>query len=370
LSWELWRALRVAGRETDATGALDQAEADAATSGSSAVSARVMVDRALQHLHAGVTTPRETEDQLLGAIAVLGQLGDERGLAIACLGVHAALQFSGRNAEAADAARRARDHYERAGFSPAAALACQAQDLVYGPDPVRKAIAECNAIRASTTDRASAANVMAVLGTLLGLDGRVAEGRTVSDQGLEIYEDLGYHRGIHLIWAPVRIELERAAGSLAEAARLGQAAYEAIEELGFRGFAGTQAAYLAAVLLELGNAADAAHFLDVARSEVPTYDVQVVAVLHAVEARILSSRRRFRQAEERAREAVELADATDNLTDRARIHLALADVLRQRGGRDEEADDAVTEARRLFRRKGNRAALARILDGHRAAIEA
>jgi tetratricopeptide (TPR) repeat protein len=80
------------------------------------------------------------------------------------------------------------------------------------------------------------------------------------------------------------------------------------------------------------------------------YDAQVR--MRAVRARILARRGELAQAEQRAREAVEMVARTDDIVLHGDALLALAEVLRASGATD-EATAALWQALELFERKEN-----------------
>jgi tetratricopeptide (TPR) repeat protein len=76
-------------------------------------------------------------------------------------------------------------------------------------------------------------------------------------------------------------------------------------------------------------------------------------------ARVAAHRGQLADALTFAKRALEFAEPTDLLNHRARVWLALAEVERARGA-SVEADGAVSAAVRLYEKKGNVAAIARL----------
>jgi hypothetical protein len=82
----------------------------------------------------------------------------------------------------------------------------------------------------------------------------------------------------------------------------------------------------------------------------------------AAEARLAGHRGEHTEAVRRAQRAVELAERSDRLNLKARVWLVLSEV--QHGsGQHENGDAAVAEALRLYEKKGNVAAAARLRVG-------
>ena len=80
-------------------------------------------------------------------------------------------------------------------------------------------------------------------------------------------------------------------------------------------------------------------------------DVLVQFLRRSQRARLLAREGRHDDAESLAREAVAISSLTDALLDRARTHVALAEVLAAAGARA-EAKRETAEAARLFAEKG------------------
>jgi hypothetical protein len=129
----------------------------------------------------------------------------------------------------------------------------------------------------------------------------------------------------------------------------------------------TQAAELADLLLELGRSSEAEEWCAVAEQHARTDDLQGQVSVRLPRARLLASAGELDAAEGVARDAVGLAEGTDELNLRASTHLALADIL-EWADRLEEAAEEVAAAAALYGEKGNAAAADRL--GRRAAATA
>jgi tetratricopeptide (TPR) repeat protein len=249
------------------------------------------------------------------------------------------------------AAALAVGRYAEAGFSPAAAYGSQASALYYGPLPVAAAVRRCTELLASSPDRMTEANVTAVLGALHGLHGDIGEARTSLDQARSAYDDLGQRSTLETILAPLAADVERMAGNTEEAVRICRASFDALADTGNRAFASTRAVNLAELLLDLGRADEAEYYVLVAEEQAIRSDVLVQFLRRSQRARLLGREGRHPEAESVAREAVAISSLTDALMDRARTHVALAEVLAAAGGRAEARRESA-EARRLLAEKG------------------
>src|SRR5262249_11077403 len=89
------------------------------------------------------------------------------------------------------------------------------------------------------------------------------------------------------------------------------------------------------------------------------YEPIVAMFRGAAMARVAAERGELVEALELARQAVEVANQTEQLNSSARVWAALAEVL-LKCGRDAEAADALATAIGIYERKGNVAAVARL----------
>jgi tetratricopeptide (TPR) repeat protein len=109
---------------------------------------------------------------------------------------------------------------------------------------------------------------------------------------------------------------------------------------------------LAQALYDQGRLDDAEEAARLSRENAAGEDVSPQIVWRGVEAKILARRGETYDAETLAREAVEIAAATDFLTYHADALSDLAEVL-EAAGRAEEAREAVRSALDLYEEKGN-----------------
>ena len=356
LLWESAIVLRLRGRPADADAALAEAEQAAETLGLPWLTARVVAERTLLDLLSGQLGLDDAVVEFEAALETLREAGDDRGLGRAELCACAVHWFAANNAAAAAGARRAAAHYLRAGISPAACVGAEAEALFYGATGVKEGVARCLELQHSAPDRMTEANVTAVLGALQALGGDAIEARSLLDQARTLYEDLGNQRGLIAVWTPLRVEAAIVAGDLETAVALARENVEAFIATGERGYATARALRLADILLLRGEdeAADRATF--VAERDALPSDVLVQFKRRSVRARLLARGGDVGAAEPLARDAVRIAAQTDCLCDRARAHLALAEVLELAGAESAaSAEEAIADE--LLRLKGVKGAL-------------
>ena len=356
LLWESAIVLRLRGRAADADAALAEADQAAEALRLPWLTARVVAERTLLDLLSGHVGLDDAVVEFEAALETLRDAGDDRGLGRAELcacGVH---WFAANNAAAAAGARRAAAHYVRAGISPAACIGAEAEALFYGATSVKDGVARCLELQESAPDRMAEANVTAVLGAFQALAGDADEARSLLDHARRLYEDLGNRRGLLAVWTPLRVEAAILSGDLVTAATLARENVEAFVATGERGYSTARALRFAAVLLLQGEDEEADRATSVAERDALPSDVLVQFLRRSMRARLLARGGEVAAAEPLARDAVRIAAQTDCLCDRARAHLALAEVLELAGAEaDARAEEAIADE--LLRLKGAEGAL-------------
>jgi len=356
LSLELAIALRFTGERTAAIETYKRAGEDAALAQAAALSLRIELERLWVDLYDGRTTPKKFRAHAARTLAALEAEHDDRGLGRTWLALAGADGLACQAAAWGAAAARAAEHYERAGWPASTCIGYQAEALFYGATRARDAIQQCNALLVDARDRSARAYVLAVLGALLAMDERVPEARALAQESAGLFEEAGMTTALRTVLDPLRMVIERLAGENEAAERIARASCEGLASLG-PAYRGTRAAQLADLLCDRGAIGEAAEWLAVARRDATPHDVLATFLRLAVEARVLAARDRGEEALTLVENAAALAVPTDALNDRARVELARAHVHGLLGDRS-GADRAVREAERLYRAKGNRAALA------------
>lgn len=125
-----------------------------------------------------------------------------------------------------------------------------------------------------------------------------------------------------------------------------------LERVGERYFFSSLSGLLAEVVAILGRDAEAARYAGIAREVANVDDFFAQVLWRRAMARVLARQDEFAEAERLAREALEIASATDDLNTRGACALVLADVLRP-AGRDAEAVDVIQRAIAEYQQNGN-----------------
>ena len=248
------------------------------------------------------------------------------------------------------AAGLASEHYRRAGWSPSTSLGDVACALYCGPHEVNSAIARCEALLLEHDgDRASEANLLVWLGGLEAMRGHFSVARELVDQAGQRYEQLGLDADTYL---RLRGAVEMFAGSpdlAEEALTTSCAALQRHEQIAVLA---TRAAELADAIYEQGRYDEAESWIRLARESAGGDDLDAALAWRYVRAKVLARLGAIGEAEQLAREALDLVARTDALNRHGDALLALAEICRL-DGRESEAFEHIREALRLYEQKGN-----------------
>jgi class 3 adenylate cyclase/tetratricopeptide (TPR) repeat protein len=352
LSRELGLALWSLGEVARAEALLNGIVAAAAAVGDSREEWYALLERSAMR---SMVDPSHNEDALeiaQKAIDVFTELGDEFGLARSWRALGMEHRRRGHLGESEKACERALEHAVRAGDrreeSRSADQLCTA--LLYGPAEATAALARCEAmlVRAGG-NLLFEANVLASAAGLHGMLGEFDEGRAAAQRAENIYVDLGLRlaiAGLTQIAGPI----ELLAGDPHAAETVIRRGYEILHEIGSTG---DSDALLAEALYVQGRHDEAAALVDEALER--THDSDV-----APRVQLLGLRGKLGGGSiDDARAAIELASTTDALNLQAEAYANLAEMLGQLG-RIEDSAAASATAVKLYTRKGNRAAVARL----------
>ena len=244
-------------------------------------------------------------------------------------------------------------HYRRAGWPLTTCVGHIAAAEYFGPTPAVSGIERCTSmLETDVTDRAGEANVLAYLGGLWGMCRDARGALEHVERAREIYTELGREPTIATTCEPIAATIERAAGDLDSAQRRLLRSCARLEALHNWSSLATSAAQLADLLLLRSELTNAATWVDRARRVAAADDVSAQVSIRGVQARLLVHAGRPLEAEELARSAVALADATDASNQRAKALLDLADVL-EAGGASSEAEERRSTAVAIYDEKGN-----------------
>jgi tetratricopeptide (TPR) repeat protein len=245
-------------------------------------------------------------------------------------------------------------HAERAGHAREAAGALMriALALYYGPVPAPAAIHRAEEIldRAKGTPAVESTFIVSLAG-LHAMCGRFDEARELFARGRAIVEELGlkvWLAGFSLVASDIEM-LEGDPGTAESQLRIG---YAALHGMGDQGLLSTVAAALARAIYAQGRYEEAERFTEISEELDGRGDIASQIGWRATRGKVLAHRRDFEQAEILARAAVAIAERTDDLAQRGRTLLDLAEVL-ELAHRGEEAAQLVETALEQFEQKGN-----------------
>jgi DNA-binding SARP family transcriptional activator len=354
LSCELGLALRTAGEIARAEEILSEAARTAASDGERRLELRARLERANVRLS---IHPEGGTEELLGiakdAIPTFEALGDDRSLGRAwLLSGYVRGGFHCQSADWTQAAERALVHYRRSGWPTAACIGEIATSIYYGPTPVPEAASRCENLLREVSDRTGEAHVLVWLGGLEALAGRFDRGRQLVEGGRSIYEELGNRVSLANACGTVLGEIELLADRPGAAEESLQTTCAVLAEMHAKSLLASRAAELAEAIYRQGRYDEAETWARIAEEHAATDDIGAQLLRRAVGAKILARRQSFAEAELVAREAVALAEQTDELNRRANVLLDLAEVLRL-GGKPAEAVGSIELALEQFEQKGN-----------------
>jgi tetratricopeptide (TPR) repeat protein len=247
---------------------------------------------------------------------------------------------------------RALLHARRAGHKQEQELLQAWLGGLHGPTPAVDAIARCEQILdQGEGQRYVQASMLYKLAVLHAMRGRFSEAREFYRRGKAITEDLGQRLRVATM-TQFAGELEMLAGDSAAAERELRWGYETLAEMGEKAFLSSTAAQLADVVYAQGNYSEAERLTSLSQEAAASDDLDAQVRWRATQAKLHARRGQFEQAETLGREAVRLAESTDELNLRGDAAMSLAEVLRAAGASDEAAT-AVGEALKLYDTKGN-----------------
>jgi class 3 adenylate cyclase/tetratricopeptide (TPR) repeat protein len=360
---ELASALMTVGDFPAADTVLDEALSTALAAGDARVEARARIEREFFKNFAGSqevssTIPQVTER----AIPVLEEAGDDLGLARAWRLRGEMAVLAGHWGARADTLERALEHARSAADEreEATLIGLLAMAFYFGPTPVDEAISRCRAFLAEMKGESSLeAALSSSLAGLLAMRGDFAEARKLWAAASDQYEELGlgYRRAVR---STIAADIEALAGHDEVAARELRSGYDTLEQMGERGMRAVIAAYLADCLARMERDDEATGFAEIAADLAAADDLVPQVLCRSVQAKVLARRGDDERAEELAREAAAMVETTDFPDLQAQTLLSLAEVLRL-GGSVEEARSLVDRAHALYAKKGNVAAVRRMV---------
>ncbi|MFL5929977.1 MAG: BTAD domain-containing putative transcriptional regulator [Gaiellaceae bacterium] len=194
--------------------------------------------------------------------------------------------------------------------------------------------------------------LLGLLGVAHAMQGDFDEGRALVSEEVSAYEEVGNHHAAVRAAAHGFGPVELLAGDAAAAEEHWRRGFQALEELGETGHLSTLAARLAHALCALGRYDEAEEYTRISEGAAGRDDYLSQVLWRSARAYALAGRDRVRDAPDLAREAVALAQGTDDLNTTGDALMSFAEVLRL-NRRQDEAARAAGEAQLLYERKGN-----------------
>jgi class 3 adenylate cyclase/tetratricopeptide (TPR) repeat protein len=361
---ELGNALGETGRIAEADTVLAEASEAAVALGERGVAALADVYRLTNRVADPELDFGELQAVSERAIGIFGELGDDRGLALAGRLLGFSLGRQGRWGAGVVELERALRHADAAG-DPAArrrVVGTIVTGLGYGPTRVSEAVARCEELlESSGEDRVLEAIVKRFLGQLYAMAGRFEEALELVAESSAVLDALNQ---LTLSWLHRRAAAyaRELAGDAPGAEQEVTSRWSSLRDSGYDGIdrrAIDSALDLANLYCDAGRWDDAERTLTYGR-HVALQEHRVEGFTRlALEARIAAHRGRLAEALPLAERAVEFAERFDWLNFKARAWAALAEVRRARGELA-EADSALATALGLCEEKENVAAAARL----------
>jgi tetratricopeptide (TPR) repeat protein len=274
-----------------------------------------------------------------------------------CVAVDAWVQL--RAGETAEACKRVLAHLERSaavGSGMANPRGRLLSAYLHGPMPVDDAIEEVRAVRAGEHGLLEEAWGRQNLGRLCSLKGDIARARELVG-GRHVYLEAGLLASAGAMTLG-ESEVEFRAGDLQAEERVLREGVELLERIGERAHYPTVAVNLAECLYRAGaDSEEIEDLCDKARDASGKDDLINFVWLDMLGGLLHTRRGEHEQAEQRARQALTLAESTDFYFARAATRTYFAEILVQMG-RSEEAAEMAAQAFEILEAKGDIAAAA------------
>jgi tetratricopeptide (TPR) repeat protein len=289
-------------------------------------------------------------------LPVFERAGDETGLARVFHLLSDIHWVAARWDRRAEMLERALVHARRGGDAAHEAEITRwlAASLVWGPTPVEKAKLRLEQIVSEARAQPSPGvegTTLRFLGFLEAMSGRFEEARALFEQGRAILADLGLRSWL-FGQTHVTGEAELLAGDPVAAEREFRLGYDAFGKLGEIGIRSTSASYLADSLYRQGKYEEADRYATTCRDMSSPEDVMSQVGWRLTAARLHARSGEVEEAEQLAREAVELAERSDSPDQQGHAWSGLGDILLA-AGRRTEALAATEQALRRYEQKGN-----------------
>jgi class 3 adenylate cyclase/tetratricopeptide (TPR) repeat protein len=348
-------ALLQVGRFQEAEAVLRGAIERAETTGADRVRANASLVQLLVKLRAGdpENWRKEVSLETVEAIAVFEREGDHAGLAKAWRLLAWSHGMACSFGNAAGASEQALQHARLAGDArqQSRAATAYAAAALFGPTPVAEGIGRCEQmVEQVSGDRHSEGVLLALLASLLAMQGSFERARELSARGRAMLAELGL--GVEAASAAVEAwRVEMLAGDSIAAERELRQGYDTLVEAGERYHLSTVAGLLAQTLYVLGRFDEVEPLGRLTGELAADDDVDSQALWRCVLGKVRARQGSPEEGEELIRSAIEILEPTDAVLFQYGALLDLAEVQRLQGGDGVEA--SLEEARRLAELKGS-----------------
>ena len=181
--------------------------------------------------------------------------------------------------------------------------------------------------------------------------GQIEEAREVRAEYEAELADRGDRFALAVSMGCRGVEVDLLAGDPEAAVRYGRAACRMLEEMGQQTILSTMAGHLAGALCELDRLDEAEGWARRAAELAASDDMATQFLWRQASARVLARRGEHAEAERLGREAIAIADTTDDLRLQGNVYVDLAEVL-SLAGRPNDAADILRGALERYERKG------------------
>ena len=311
----------------------------------------------------------ETLAALVGqALPVFEATGDDLALYIGYYALGWVANMRAQMDEKLEAFERAFVHAQQAGL-PHQLLGGRATARFLGTTPVSEFLAWADEQKAHG---GSDYYLRTCRSGALAMQGRFDEARAILAEVRAELADRAAGIGLATVMSHDSVGLELLAGDPAAAIELGEEGCRLLDELGEKAFLSTGAGNLAHALYDLGRLEEADTWA-IRAAELGASDDAITQMFwRQVRAKVLARRGEDQEAEQLAREAVAIAEATDMIDPQGDACFDLCEVLLL-VGKPDEAAAALEQAIERYERKGNVVSLQRAknrLAEHRAEARA
>jgi class 3 adenylate cyclase/tetratricopeptide (TPR) repeat protein len=289
------------------------------------------------------------------ALGLLENSGDDWALALTLRDVAEDHFDRGRVAKGIETLKRALHHAEQSGDERRQARIRRrlVNVVVMGPTPVLEAapyVAELEAWARTNANLGAEAWAMLGQGMLEALEGGFERARALTSTGMSLLQEMSPLQFATAAYFPFVVEM--LAENPAEAEQAIRLGYELLERMGEKAYFSSHAALLAHALCAQGRIVDADDMSATAEALAAENDLSSQVLWRSARAKVLARTGAPRQAQTRAREAVEIAERTIHHFIRSSALMGLAEV-QLIAGRRAEAAIAIKTALLLFETKGD-----------------